>query len=223
MDIDPLAISGRILFMPWVTIPHAVTHGGFRFAPITSANPEQVVGTEVARTVTEVLRLYVDRSGTPIESCTVVLRPRHKQAWNVPSELWRPAIRAAEALALACLAEQRFLMGHFSPHLNGSMFRLVGQGVSAGRGRIVITYPRRGNDLRVWDRFQNVKFQQPHQVEGTECEIIGTRLAKALTAARTTKNPVWGPISASLEFFLLGHSEMQDLSNESCIAFCNGV
>ena len=26
-----------------------------------------------------------------------------------------------------------------------------------------------------------------------------------------------GAISASLEFFLLGHSEMQDLSNESCI------
>jgi hypothetical protein len=115
------------------------------------------------------------------------------------------------------MAEHRFLEGHFSRHLNASMFQLVGHGIKAGSSSITLHFPRRGNGLRLYTTTSNVKFQQPRQVEGTRCEIIGTRLARALTQAYRTKNSVWGPISSSLEFFFLGHSETQELSWDSCI------
>ena len=103
------------------------------------------------------------------------------------------------------------------PHLNASMFRLVGQGIEAGSDGIMLSYPRRGNGLRVWTRFKNVQFQKPQQIDDTKCEIIGTRLAKALSLAQRTQDPVWDAIASSLEFFLLGHAETQELGWNSCI------
>jgi hypothetical protein len=203
--------------MPWITLPHPITVSGVRFTPISAKDPAQVVGPEIAETVAQVLRLYVDRSGSPIESCTIILRPRHLQAWNIPDKMWKQAGRAAEVLALACLAEQRFLMGHLSPHLNASMFSLVGQGIKAGSDGITLSYPRRGNGLRVWTRSGSVRFQAPRQIDGTECEIIGTRLTKALIKAYRTNDAIWEPIASSLEFFLLGHAETHELSWNSCI------
>jgi hypothetical protein len=68
-------------------------------------------------------------------------------------------------------------------------------------------------------RFKDVVFQRPSQVEGTRCEVVNVRLAKALSKARRSKSPVWDPIASSLEFFLLGNAEVPELDWESCIMF----
>ncbi len=185
--------------------------------PISTNNPDQVVGSDIADAVKQAFQHYVDLSGTPIESCTLLLRPRHQQRWDIPDRLRSQARRSTEMLALSCMAEQRFLEGHFSPHLNASMFQLVEHRIRAGSNRISLHFPRRGNDLRLYTTTDNVKFQQPRQVQGTRCEIIGTRLARALTDAYRTESPAWGPISSSLQFFFLGHSETQELSLDSCL------
>jgi hypothetical protein len=144
-----LGLSGGILFLPWVTLPAAFTIGGFRFAPVTTADPTPVVGPEMASTVAQALSIYRDKHGKQIDSCTMLLRPRHTRAWDIPDGLMNGATRATEILALACLAEQRFLEGHFSPHLNATMFRLIGQGVSAGSNGIGLLFPRRGGGLSI--------------------------------------------------------------------------
>jgi hypothetical protein len=132
--------------------------------------------------------------------------------------MWKDAGRAAEILALASLAEQRFLEGHLSPHLNASMFRLVGQGITVGSDQITLFHPRRGQGLRIGGlRLKDVIFQRPPQIEGTECKIIGTRLLKGLEKARRTQHPVWEPIASSLEIFLLGHAETPELGWDSCV------
>src|SRR5215475_9176736 len=204
--------SGNVLFMPWVTLPDSIRLGSFRFCPINTSTPASAVDSDIAEMVSKVLKGYVGRNGKPIESCTIMLRARHPQAWNIPEKMWKAAGRAAEMLALACLAEQRFLEGHLSPHLNASMFRLVGQGITVGSEQITLFHPRRGQGLRIGGlRLKDVLFQRPPQIEGTGCKIIGTRLLKGLEKARRTQHPVWEPIVSSLEIFLLGHAETPEL------------
>jgi hypothetical protein len=208
-----------VIFMPWVTLPISVRVGGFQFCPIDARAPAlSGVKSDIAQTLTKALKCYVGRDGTPIASCSIVLRARHSEPWNIPDKMWTNAHRAAEMLALACLAEQRFFEGSLSPHLNATMFRLIGQGLSVDSDRIALFYARRGGALRVGGlRFKDVIFQQPPEIEGTECKIIGCPLLKALEKARRTQHPVWEPIASSLELFLLGHAETLELGWDSCV------
>jgi hypothetical protein len=80
-----------------------------------------------------------------------------------------------------------------------------------------VFYPRRGQGLNVVLRFKDIVFQRPPQIEGTECEAIGTRLLKGLEKACRAKHPVWQPIASSLELFLLGHAETPELGWDTCL------
>lgn len=213
-----MSSSGRIFFLPWLRIPQPVLVGGFRFSPIRIADTTSVVGHEIAETVTKVFQCYIDRRGSPIEGCTIILRSRHPRSWDIPDRLWGDVRRAVEVLALACLAEQRFLEGHLSPHLNASMFRLVGQSIERGSDRLSLRILRRGSGLMIGSlKFSDVRFQEPMQIEGTECKSINMRLAKALGRARKTNSPAWKPIASSLELFLLGHAETPELGWDTCV------
>jgi hypothetical protein len=211
-------VSGNVIFMPWVTLPAGLRVGRFRFCPVDTKSLGSVVDSDIAQTLTHLLKGYVRRNGESIDSCTIVLRLRAAQAWNIPERMWTDVSRAAEILCLGCLAEQRFLEGHFSPHLNASMFHIIGQGVTAGSDRVAIFHRRRGGGLNVGGlRFNDVLFQEPPQIEGTECKLVGNRLLKALEKARRARHPVWEPISSSLELFLLGHAETPQLRWDSCV------
>ena len=218
-EISETALSSTdfIIFMPWVTLPESVRVGRFRFSPLPVKDIKSVVNSDMVPTIVNALKCYVRKNGEPIESCTIVLRARHQQAWNVPREHWNHANSAAKILALACLAEQRFLEGHFSPHLNATMFRLIGQGITAGLDQISPFYPRRGGGLQIGGlRFKDIVFQRPSQIEGTECGIINKRLLKAIEAARRFKAPCLDAIDSSLETFLLAHAETPELDWDSC-------
>jgi hypothetical protein len=207
--------SGLVIFMPWIALPRSIDVGRFRFCPIDTNAPEMVVGSEIAETVAQSLKCYAGRDGNPIERCTVVLRPRAREPWSIPDKMWTDVRRAAEILALACLSEQRFF--DLSPHLNATMFHIIGQRVTAGSDWISVFYQRRGDGLNVVQRFKDIVFQRPPQIEGTECKTIGTRLIKGLEKARQAQQPVWQPIASSLELFLLGHAETPELGSDTCV------
>jgi hypothetical protein len=207
-----------IIFMPWVTLPEEVKVGRFRFRPIQLQDVKAVVGRHMAVTVESALNCYVQKNGSPIKSCTIVLRARHQEAWSIPRAHWKDASFAAKVLALACLAEQRFLEGHFSPHLNATMFHLIGQGLTEGSDRIAPFYPRRGGGLHIGGlRFKDIVFQRPSQIEGTECRAINHRLLKALKDARRFRARCIEAVDASLEAFLLANSETPELDLASCV------
>jgi hypothetical protein len=204
--------------MPWVTLPMSIDVGRFRFCPIDTNAPATVVDSAIADTVAQALKCYVGRDGKSIERCTIVLRRRHSAPWSIPDKMWTDVRRAAEMLALACLAEQRFLEGPLSPHLNATMFHIIGQHVTAGSDQISVFYPRRGGGLNVGGlRFKDIIFQRPRQVEGTECKAIGVRLLKGLEKARRARHPLWQQIASSLELFLLGHAETPELGWDTCV------
>jgi hypothetical protein len=210
--------SGFIIFMPWVTLPRSVQIGRFRFCPISVQDVKSVIDPDMVETVEQALKCYVRRTGKPIESCTIVLRARHPKAWNIPRQHWKYANSAAKTLALACLAEQRFLEGHFSPHLNATMFHLIGQGITADSDQISPFYSRRGGGLQIGGlRFKDIVFQRPSQIEGTECGPINDRLLKAIKSAQRLKTSAFQAINSSLEVFLLAHSETPELDLESCV------
>jgi hypothetical protein len=212
-----LSSSGFIIFMPWVTLPESVRVGRFRFCPLPVKDVKSVVDPDMVTTIENVLKCYVRKNGKPIESCTIVLRARHQQSWNIPRDHWNYANSASKTLALACLAEQRFLEGHFSPHLNATMFHLIGQGVTAGSDQIAPFYPRRGGGLQIGGlRFKDIVFQRPPQIEGTDCRIVNDRFLKALERARRSKAPCIDAIDSSLEVFLLAHAETPELDWDSC-------
>src|SRR5689334_13306931 len=172
----------------------------------------------MAPTVEKVLKCYVSKSGQPIKSCTIVLRARHQQAWNIPRNHWHLVAQAAKTLALACLAEQRFFEGHFSPHLNSTMFRIIGQGVEAGSDQISPFFPRRGGGLQIGGmRFKDIVFQRPTQIEGTECHVVNRQLIKAISKARRSKASVVSSIESSLDTFLLAHAETPELDWNTCV------
>jgi hypothetical protein len=210
--------SGFVVFMPWVTLPRNVRVGRFRFCPLRLSEVATVVDQSMAPVVERALKCYVRRNGQPLESCTIVLRVRGPQLWNIPRGHWNLAVDAAKKLALACLAEQRFFEGHFSPHLNATMFRIIGQGVSAGSDQIAPYFQRRGGGLQIGGlRFKDVVFQRPPQIEGTSCEAINERLLKALEKAERVKCSAAHAINSSLETFLLANAEAPDLDSDSCV------
>lgn len=210
--------SGFIIFMPWVTLPSSVRVGRFRFCPLPVKDVKSVVDPDMVTTIENVLKCYVRKNGKPIESCTIVLRARHQKAWNIPREHWNYANSAAKTLALACLSDQRFFEGHFSPHLNATMFRLIGQGITSGSDQISPFYPRRGGGLQIGGlRFKDIVFQRPSQIEGTECRTVNKRLLTSLKRARSLKAPCASAIDSSLDVFLLANSETPELDLESCV------
>jgi hypothetical protein len=192
--------------------------GRFRFCPLRVQDVKTVVDADMVPTVESALKCYVRKNGEPIESCTIVLRARHRQAWNIPREHWNYANNAAKILALACLSEQRFFEGHFSPHLNATMFHIIGQGVTSGSDQIAPYYPRRGGGLQIGGlRFKDIVFQRPAQIEGTECKTINELLVRALEKARRSKASAADAIDSSLEVFLLANTETPELDWGSCI------
>lgn len=210
--------SNWVIFMPWITLPMSIDVGRFRFCPIDTNASEIVGDSAIAETLAQTFKCFVGRDGKPIERCTIVLLPRRREPWSIPDKMWTHVRCAAEMLALACLAKQRFFEGHLSPHLNATMFHIINLRVPAGSDGISVFTPRRGVGLNVsgW-RFKNIIFQRPPQIEGTECWTIGTRLLKGLEKARRAGHPVWQPIESSLELFLLGHAETPELGWDSCV------
>lgn len=138
-----MSVTGRLAFLPWVTIPAEVSIGGFRFVPVETKNPSSVLGNEIGDTARQVLARYVDMHGKPIASCTGVLRKRHPVAWNIPEDKWDALNFAASTVALAAMAEQEFF-NQLAPYTNATIFRPVFQGVTAGSDRIALFIPRRG-------------------------------------------------------------------------------
>lgn len=210
--------SGFIIFMPWVTIPAQIRVGRFRFSPIRLADVGATIDSSMVSTVQNALRCYVQKNGQPIQSCTILLRLSDREPWNIPRAHWVYASEAAKTLAIACLSEQRFLEGHFSPHLNSTMFHIIGQGVSAGSDQIAPFFSRRGGGLQIGGmRFKDIVFQRPPQIEGTDCELINTALIGAIGKARRRELLVSDAIDSSLELFLLAHSETPELDWDRCV------
>ncbi len=204
--------------MPWLTLPAQIRVGRFRFSPIRLDDVGAVVDRSMISTVKSALKCYVRKNGQPIQSCTILLRLNDHNPWNIPRAHWNHATEAAKTLAIACLSEQRFLEGHFSPHLNSTMFHIIGQGISAGSDQIAPFFSRRGGGLQIGGmRFKDIVFQRPPQIEGTDCKLINTALIKAIGKSRRLKLPVADAIDSSLELFLLGHSETPELDWDRCV------
>lgn len=204
--------------MPWLTIPAQIRVGRFRLSPIHVADVGAIVDPSMVSTVQDALRCYVQKNGQPIQSCTILLRLSDRDQWNIPRAHWDHAREAAKTLAIACLSEQRFLEGHFSPHLNSTMFHIIGQGIAADSDQITPFFSRRGGGLQIGGmRFRDIVFQRPPQIEGTDCKLINTALIKAIGKARRLRLPVADAIDSSLELFLLGHSETPELDWDRCV------
>ncbi len=208
--------QGRLTVLPWVHLPHSVRIGSLVFTPVEIERIASVVGEDMAPSVATILRTHVDQRGQPITACTLVLKAGSKNRWDVSRRSWPTVHKASAALAMACLAEQEFMRGHFAAHLNATMFRPVSFAVSSQHDHMALSYPRRGGSLLAGGlRAADVKFQQPYQIEGTRCDVVNRRLASGLLKA--FRSPSLPYLSEAIEIFLLGHAETPDLDSQTCV------
>ena len=200
-------MAQHLFILPWLTLKQPIFVGGFWFKPISAGNAVGLVGADMGPTVQKLLGSYIDLKGQPVDGCTLVLRRNHPLAWDIPPSIWRKLHRALDILMLSHLSEQRFYE-QFSPHMNATMFQAVGHGVSANSDHLSLHQRRRGMSLLHGGlRYQDVRFQQPSQINQTECGPFNNRLAKALTLVHSSDPELWERIESALEFFKLAHSE----------------
>lgn len=125
---------------------------------------------------------------------------------------------AVKVLAFACLAEQRFFEGFFSPHLNSSMFKLFGQPISTQSERISLRLHRRGMPLLVGGlKFTDLTFQQPTQAAFTECKIVPPDLLRSISVVARSNGELWHAAHRSIDLFLLAHSESPDVPADTAV------
>jgi len=209
--------TGKLVFFPWLTLPSSVRVGGFRFVPVKTGDPGSVVGGDVAGTAERIFSGYVDIRGKPIDTCTVALRIRHQKAWDVPETLWPKLFQATRCLALAAMSEQRFFR-QLDPHINATVFRPIIQGIEPNQSHLNIFVKRRGGGLKMSGfKLNEAIFQLPMEAIETTCPEPSAQLCRALDSARTNETNAWEAIRESLPFFLLGHSETDNLPDESCV------
>jgi len=213
---EDVPLQGRLNVLPWVKLPHPVRLGSLSFVPVEIEQVASVVGDELAARAATILQTHIDQQGRPIEACTLIVKAGSKDRWNVSRRSWSTVHRASAVLAMACLSEQEFMRGHFAAHLNATMFRPVSFAISSRNDHMALSYPRRGGSLLAGGlRASQVKFQQPYQIEGTQCDVVNGRLANGLLKALRT--PSLSHLSEALEIFLLGHGETPDLDQQTCV------
>lgn len=63
----------------------------------------------------------------------------------------------------------------------------------------------------------SVSFQQPQEVEGTECSKINDALARALWKCRTKAPELWLNFREALPLFLLANLDLIELDDARCL------
>lgn len=202
-----------------MTLPDSVRVAGFQFVPVRNFGelglhlPESLIGS-----AKRAIQTHVDRNSNPVESFTLVLRVRSEPRWRITEEQFSKVLYASEVLAVSCLSEQRFLLGHFAPHLNATIFRPVSMAINSENDAVSTTTRRRGQALRVGGLcFQSIKFQCPPQVEHTGCEEVNIGLARAIHRASRLKDPLSKRLGMSIPLFLLANAEDQTLQDAQCL------
>lgn len=214
-----MATHGNFCFFPWLVLPRPIRLGGFRFQPVALSGPDAPSAPDIMSIAEALLPRYVDLYGKPILRCTVVLRPRHARAWDIPELLWPKLQQASRTLALAVMAEQRFFEGHLSPHINATVFRPIAQGINPeSPTSLAVLVRRRAQNLRIGGlELDDVLFQMPPEAIETSCPSPSDRFVRALERSRTAKADVWSAINESLPYFVIGHAETVALTDQACV------
>ena len=209
---------GVIAFLPWLKLPHPVDVGAVRFHPVDLKCMAIPGGDAINTQFPRVLSSYRDRKGDPIQSCTIALFPLEQRQWHIDQERHSDVLTASRILAISALSEQRFY-DQLAPTMNSTMFHVVLQGIEIGSDSLALPIRRRGLSSRTGGlTYDRVVFQQPLQIDYTKIENdFPVRILHALEDARSNQSTAWQAIEASLGFFLRGHADDQDLTNDECV------
>ncbi|NKK65650.1 hypothetical protein GFL88_19365 [Rhizobium leguminosarum bv. viciae] len=209
-------MARNVLLLPWLQLSESVFVDGFWFKPLNADTADTLVGPAMGPVLRKLLKCYVDFQGRPMDGCTLVTRRNHGAKWDIPRNLWSRVSQATSILMMSFMSEQRFYQ-QLSPHMNATMFDLVGQGVQENSDGIALFHRRRGMSLSMGGlKFDGVRFQRPLEIEHTSCGPFNQKLARALTRARMSNEILWARITAGIEFFKLGHAEAPQRDWDEC-------
>lgn len=202
---------GRLTFLPWLRLPDEVTMEDVAFVPVSTRNVRRRVPGEAGATIAALMRRHRDARGQRLQGFTVLLHRRDNGwTWHTPDgDL---AELSCKMLALACLSRQRFFNSSRS-YLNGAMFTPVFQECNPGSQGITLVVQRRtGTLLDGGWQFNDLMFQATPTIPTEACEAPALDMLHALNVARAAGSHLWDRIATALPFFLLGVSELRELT-----------
>lgn len=210
--------QGFLTILPWLLLSAPVVVGETAFVPVTARTVRRRLLGATGATVAALLRRHRDARGHRLPGFTVALH-RRDGAWSWKTQdddAARERVNSdRQILALACLAEQEFFRG--GAHMNGAMFAQAVQGMVPGTDGITLVRQRRDGPMLDggWD-FAHVTLQAPPIIPHDICAAPSGGLRSALVAARAAGAPAWDRIDAALPFFILGVSELPELTPHAC-------
>ena len=156
--------------------------------------------------------------GNPVSTCTIALFPKERRPWHIDPERHSDVLTASKILAISALSDQRFYE-QIAPMMNSTMFHVVIQGIEIGRDALALPIRRRGLSSRTGGlTYDRIIFQQPLQIDYTKLKNdVPSRMLCALESARSSQSPAWKAIESSLGFFLRGHADDQELTDDECV------
>lgn len=206
--------QGYLTFIPWLVLPKEVIVENVAFLPVSMRNVRRLIPGEAGATIALLMRRHRDARGHRLQGLTVLLHRRDNGwTWHTPED--GPADITCKMLALACLSRQTFFNSG-QPYMNGAMFTPVVQGCKPGSQHVTRVVQRRtGRLLEGGWQFNDVMFQAAPTIPTDACEAPDLELLRALNAARAAGSRTWDRIETALPFFLLGVSELQELTSHA--------
>jgi hypothetical protein len=207
-----------IALLPWLRLAQEEALFGFLFTPVGNEHGWPGFDTAWAHHLTRLLSSYVDMHGEPIDSAVIVQVASKTTPWDIPEERIDELNEACRLLTLLLMEQQRFFE-HGCFHVNSAACRLIFQYTALGETGVAPYIRRRGSPVRIGGMsFNNVRFQQPLETSynGVAPQIRQT-FRTALESARSQRTQTWLSLKDSLPLFLLGHSDDQNMPDETSV------
>lgn len=205
---------GQLTFIPWLMLSKEVIVQNIAFVPVSTKNVRRVIPGEAGKTIYSLIRRHRDARGHRLRGLTVLLH-RCDNGWTWRTQDHSSADVNCKMLALACLARQSFFENDLT-YINGAMFAPIVQGLNPGSLEVALVVQRRTG--RQWDggwQFNEVTFQAAPTIPIGGSWEPDFDLLSALNVARAADSCTWKRIEAALPFFLLGVSELQELTSHA--------
>ena len=208
IDIEAVATTKLLAFLPWLRLKTAYRIAGVEFVPWrrdASDVTSPVLASAIAP-LNAILSSYVDRTGQPIDNGVVATIA--SRGWNLSNSDFLDVEWAAALLFLACWVSNDYFPRGIGPYVNASAFRVVWQRFSEAPVSIALMSRRRdGRKGEYGYKHGEVKFSAPLQCSLGEPTTVDDALLAALDCGNAEDCETTRRLRSALPFVSLANTD----------------
>jgi len=206
----------QIAFFPWLYLKEPITLGTLTFLPFRDERgnfPAPL--TDLADSLTIILRGYVDMHGEPIDKCVVVTHSGRDPVWNLEDDDHNLVRRCALILALAAISKNAYNT-NIGCYANSTTFQFFRQRFTEPVEYIAFGVRRRdGSTTDAGYRHGEIKFTVPPQSKSLRETCIDAEFAVAIERAVAANSPTARRLIPALSFFSLANTDSDVMDQDA--------